>query len=105
MLTDELEESLLPASLDVTLSVDSRLKAMRSVLEVPPPQRSASLRSRSSGVQSVKVHPAVTKHGENLLFFAWEIFCHRAMLLRNLFCSDDKKSLMACVEQGDQFSF
>ena len=54
--SDELDESLLPASLDVTLSVEERLAGVRSVLESAPP-RSNSQRIQKQNTQHTKVRP------------------------------------------------
>ena len=62
--SDELDESLLPASLDVTLSVEERLAGVRSVLESAPP-RSNSQRIRKQNTQHTKVRPIPEEYPKN----------------------------------------
>ena len=62
--SDELDESLLPASLDVTLSVEERLSGVRSVLESAPP-RSNSQRIRKQNTQHTKVRPIPEEYRKN----------------------------------------
>ena len=62
--SDELDESLLPASVDVTLSVEERLAGVRSVLESAPP-RSNSQRIRKQNTQHTKVRPIPEEYPKN----------------------------------------